>query len=372
MTILFVLENYYPNIGGVETLFKSLAEQLSSTGHKVIILTTQLSKEDPRKEQIENITILRFPFRNRYFFTFLAVFPILKIISQCDLVHTTSYNAALPAFFAAKLRRKKVIITFHEVWGQLWYKLPYMSKFGQRLHYAFEQMLLKFRFDKFIAVSESTAHNLIAGGVDEKRVIVNYNGIDYQDFRRENYIKEANKHPFVFTFFGRLGMSKGINFLLEAACILKKEMPNARLQMIIPTTPIPFYQEIMEYIKTHDLTDFIILKNELSQKDLHQSLINSDCVVIPSYSEGFCFAAVETIALEVPIISSDQQALREVVSGKFIKMKNLTTEALIEAIRQAKKGNWEENEPIKFELKDTVERYISLYEEVLSIKYETS
>ena len=39
MKILFVLENFYPNIGGVETLFKSLTEQLVREGHEVMVIT---------------------------------------------------------------------------------------------------------------------------------------------------------------------------------------------------------------------------------------------------------------------------------------------------------------------------------------------
>jgi len=33
MKILFVLDNYYPYIGGAETLFRKLAEELSKRGN---------------------------------------------------------------------------------------------------------------------------------------------------------------------------------------------------------------------------------------------------------------------------------------------------------------------------------------------------
>jgi len=128
MRILFVLENYYPNVGGVETLFKNLIEQLAEKGHQVKLITTQLNPEDPLEEKIGNIHIYRYPFRNRYIFTFFGVFPIYKLAKDCDLIHTTSYNAGVPAWLGAKLRRKKVVITFHEVWGKLWFDLPFMNK----------------------------------------------------------------------------------------------------------------------------------------------------------------------------------------------------------------------------------------------------
>jgi len=366
MKILFVLENYYPNIGGVETLFKQLVEQLSIEGHQITLVTTQLEKTHPRQEKIDNIEIIRYPFWNRYFFTFLAIFPILQHIRKCDLVHTTSYNAAFPAYIVAKLFRKKIVVTFHEVWGDLWFRLPFMSGIGRRLHYSFEQLLLRFKFDKFIAVSESTGRNLIANGVSKERVIVNYNGIDYQEFtvKKEGRIK-SNEETFTYTFFGRLGASKGLDILLESAVLLKTKLPEAQLKMIIPKTPQHFFEEIIDLIKTKDLEQQILLVHDLSFQDLQSQLLESDCVVIPSYSEGFCYAAVETIALGVPLISSDQMALQEVVSGTFIKMENHSAEALAAAIEKAYKGKWQKTEIKRFELSETVKKYMDIYKEVI-------
>ena len=88
----------------------------------------------------------------------------------------------------------------------------------------------------------------------------------------------------------------------------------------------------------------------------------SHCVVIPSYSEGFCFAAAETIALGTPVISSGKGALKEVVSGKFIEMESFDKQDLFSALEKAYHGAWT-SKPIKhFELKTTVKNYLALYE----------
>lgn len=366
MTILFVLENYFPNIGGVETLFKSLAEQLSRQGHQVIVLTTQLEKKDPRLETKDNITIVRYPFKNRYFFTFFAIFPILKWLSKVDIVHTTSYNAGLPAFFAAKIRRKKVIITFHELWGDLWFRLPYMSGFGAKLHYWFEQFLVKLPFDRFVAVSNSTAANLEQAGVPKDKIVVHYNGIDYDDFKVDSSLAIKDEDHFVYTYFGRLGVSKGLDLLLAAAKTIHKKYPLSKLKLIIPTSPFSFFDDIIHTIKKYELEDHIILKHHLPFETLKAEIAVSDCVVVPSYSEGFCFAAVETMALSVPLISSDQQALREVVGGKHIKMTDLSVDALANAIEKAIRGEWQELPVQRFKLKDTVQKYMNLYKKMVN------
>lgn len=383
MNILFVLENYYPNVGGVETLFKTLLEELADRGHTITLVTTRLTEESPFKEELGNLTIYRYPFANRYIFTFFALFPIMRHAGKADLVHTTSYNAGLPAFFAAKFLGKKCIITFHEVWGKLWFRLPYMSSFSRFLHYSFEQFLLKLPFNRFIGVSESTAEALEQAGVAKKRILVNYNGLnydalnydalDYDDLNstslptRKVFKEESpeKKDIFVYTYCGRLGISKGMDVLFEAAATFAQNHPDSQLKMIIPKTPKPLYKTILEEIKKRKLQYHITFKHELTKSELKAELQESDCVVVPSYSEGFCFVAVECIAMGIPLISSDQTALREVVSGTFLKMKEHTPEALVEALEKAKRGEWEKTPIKRFDLKDTVERYIGIYEDLL-------
>lgn len=371
MKILFVLENYYPNIGGVETLFKNLAEQLVIEDHYVTVVTTLPEQSNaPKREQIGRLTIHRISFLNRYFFTFLGFFSILKYVRHCDIVHTTSYNAGVPAVLAAKLFGKKTIITFHEVWGKLWFDLPYFGKIAHWGHYLFEQFLLKLPFDHFVAVSESTKESLIEAGINAHKITTIYNGINYSEFENiqiDNYsnLSPDSKKSFVYTFFGRLGISKGIDILLDAAVILKKELPNSHLQMIIPKIPAPFFKTIQNEIEKKQLTTYIKLQHHLPFKTLQKELKQSDCVVIPSYSEGFCYAAVECIAMQIPIISSDKKALREVVSGKFIKMKSHDASTLANMVIQAARGEWQQTPIKKFELKETIKNYLKLYQQFI-------
>jgi glycosyltransferase involved in cell wall biosynthesis len=364
--ILFVLENYHPNIGGVETLFKTLAERLAGEGHSITIVTTRLSAADPAEERLGNIRIFRFRFLNRYFFTLLALFPALKHARDCDLVHTTSYNAALPAWAAARLRRRKVVVTFHEVWGKMWFRLPYMSRVGEGLHYLFEQMLLRLPFDRFVAVSGSTAQGLRQGGVAEAAIRTIYNGIEYSHFAKEQPPSAIPHSPFTFTYFGRLGVSKGLDVLLEGARSFRQKHPDSRFKLIIPTTPAGFFRKIRSELAAKGLQDDAVLLHHLPFEVLKRELLTSHCVVIPSLNEGFCFAAAECAALGVPVVSSCRGALREVVSGRFIKMKDLTPPALAEALELAAAGRWQERPLRRFELNDTVENYLRLYRELMA------
>lgn len=363
MKILFVLENYYPNIGGVETLFKTLIERLVQADHECTVITAQLHPDDPQEESIPGLTIVRIPVANRYLFTLQALLPVLRYSRTCDLVQTTSYNAALPAFMVAFWRRKKVVVTFHEAWGKLWFQLPFMGKVSKTAHYLFEQLLLRLPFNRFVAVSKSTAQRLLEEGVPARRVATIYNGIDYEDFKKSEQLQKREE-KFTFTYFGRLGISKGLDLLLNAALKTRDLLPNSRLQLIVPKVPADLLHWLETNIQQNNLGTYIKLRHHLAFDDLKTAIAQSDCVVIPSYSEGFCFAAVETVALGTPIISSGRAALSEVVGGKYVEMEALTVEALVAAMEKAFWGKWEEKPLKRFELEVTVQAYMELYREL--------
>ena len=365
MRILFVLENHFPNIGGVETLFKSLTEALAQKGHQVTVLTNRYSKELSPRETINKVEIIRPSFYNRYAFTLFGVFPVFKLAKDHDLIHTTSYNAGLTAIIGGKLRGKKVIITFHEVWADLWFRLPYFNKIQAAGHFLFEKMLLKLPFQKYIGVSEFTAKKLVANGVAEKKVLRIYNGIDYSEFEDASDMITANEEPFEFLYFGRLGISKGLNLLLEAFLNISQVNSACTLTLILPKDPKGILDRIQSFIARESLGERVRIIHSLPFSELQQRIRKSSAIVIPSYSEGFCFAAVESMALNAPVISSGQGALAEVVSGKHIVMDEMTTEGLVKSMQRALKGQWDETAKKEFHLKDSISEYLSLYQSLL-------
>jgi len=358
MRILFVLEHYYPSIGGVEKLFNSLAESLVKQGFDVQVITLRSEKDTPKEEILNEVKIKRLNLINRFFFTFFSLRPIIKLARNADIIHTTSYNAAFPAYFAAKRTGKKVIITFHEVWGKLWFKLPFVSLFSKCSFYLYEKLILRLKFDKFIAVSNSTEQRLIENGVDKDRITRLYNGIDYSQFSK------TEKQPpdeFTYAFFGRLGISKGLDILIKAAKRFYLENPESRLKLIIPNKPAGIYRKVSKLINSCNLNGHIIKLHNLHPEVLEKELLNSNCVVIPSYSEGFCYAAAEAIAMGIPVISSHQGALKEVVSGKYIQMAEMNEKALYDALIKAKNGVWDESEVKYFKLSENISNHVELY-----------
>lgn len=356
MRILFVLEHYYPNIGGVERLFKNLAENLQAHNYQVTVITTKLNKADLSREKINDVNIIRLPFYNRFLFTFLSLPWIIYYALKSDIIHTTSYNAAFPASIASIITRKKCMITFHEVWDQLWYQLPYYYIGRKTLFFLFEKIILALPFYKYIAVSDSTRNALIKSGVNSSAIIRIYNGISYDALAKFNHVKPINP---VICYYGRLGASKGLDNLLDA---LKDMKQRFQLLLIIPKQPSFIYKKIQQKLIHNHLVEKTILKHNLSDEELFTSVSKASFVVIPSLSEGFCFNAVECAAMNVPVVVSKNTALLETVSGKHIYIQNSLKDAIIKALND----NWEITETKKFPTEDTIHNYMEVYNQIAS------
>ncbi|MEZ5030599.1 MAG: glycosyltransferase family 4 protein [Saprospiraceae bacterium] len=361
MRILFVVEHFYPYIGGAEHLFWVLSRALVEEGHEVRVITTRFRSDLPREESIEGVQIRRIDCGNRFLFSVVSLPTLLKEVRHYDLIQTTSYNAALPAFIASVIGRKPVVITFHEVWGRLWFRLPKTRPWLQLAYYLWEQLLLRLPFDRFIAVSDATESSLQQAGVPDKRTIRIYNGLDYKTLEPFRY---RPPQDFVVTYYGRLGTSKGLDLLLPAMADFLQSHPEAVWKLIIPRVPDQLFQWVMSTIHQMPAASQVQLLHDLDRDVLLEEVSTSTCVVVPSYSEGFCFVAAEAVAMGVPVISSHQTALKEVVGGQMIRMGRMDVHALRESLERAHAGQWESAPVRRFDLKDSIRQYSVLYDQL--------
>ncbi|WP_367389471.1 glycosyltransferase family 4 protein [Lewinella sp. LCG006] len=362
MKILFVLEHYYPYLGGAEKLFQQVAEAFAEDGHQVTIVTTLFKRELPKQEMINGVKIHRLACQSRFLFTFLSMPLVWKHASSTDLLITTTYNAALPSWIIGKLRRKKTILVFHEYWGKLWFSLPYLNLFQQTMFFAYEWLIIHLPFYQYIAVSKSTQQRLIGVGVPRKRISQIYNGIDYNSFRSYPWAPQGD---FTLLYYGRLGISKGLNLLLPAWKAFKELGYTGQLQLVIPKYPQLLYREVCDMIRKLNFSGGDVqLFHELEEHILFTQVSKAHAVIIPSYSEGFCFVAVETMAIGTPIISSGKGSLKEVVNGTFIEIRELTTEGILEALEKSIKGDWLHTPNQLFPLEEARKKYIQLISQI--------
>lgn len=61
MKILYVTTSYYPHLGGVEYVVKSVAERLARMGHDIVVLAGEPNMDKPAEDEINEVHIVRWP-----------------------------------------------------------------------------------------------------------------------------------------------------------------------------------------------------------------------------------------------------------------------------------------------------------------------
>jgi D-inositol-3-phosphate glycosyltransferase len=371
LNILFVLEYYVPHIGGAEVLFGNLCQGLVARGHDVTVLTLRLP-DTPSFEVIDGVKVHRLKVPNkggRYWFTFLAVPKALRLARQADLIHTTTYNGAFPAWLAGRLGRRMCVITVHELLGRQWKDLAGMGALNARLHQLLERLIIALPFRRYIAVSRYTADCLRSSGVNQARTTVIYNGIDSGLFSPDKSDGQPVRQKlklngeFVYMYYGRPGVSKGVEYLVQAVPLIRKSLPGSKLLMILARDPPDRYENIRRMMKDLASEGSIILLSPVPRPELPGYIAAADCVVVPSLSEGFGFAAAEACAMGRPVVASNVASLPEVVSGRYVLVAPRDPQALAEGVVEICRGEGETSQPKVFSWDRCVDEYLAIYEQ---------
>lgn len=384
LNFLFVLENYYPHIGGVEVLFQGLAEGLVKKGHKCKILTRQFGS-NPKYERLNGVEIHRISCMDtRYLFTFFAIPKAIKLAKNADIIYTTTYNGAPPAYIASKLNKKPSVIVVSEFLGKRWNKVKEMNIISRKLHQFLEWLVIKHPFslkrdpfDVYVAVSNHTKNDLLEKAkLSSKKIETIYDFVDYDFFNPIKYDRELKRKElglndnFVYMFFGRPGYTKGLNYLIDAVPELSKRIPHSKFLAIVSNNKSyeKIYRRLRNRINDLDsqnnglnIKDRIKLLDPVPRSSLPSYIKAADCVVVPSITEGFGLQAAEACALDVPVVATGEDtSLREVVSGKCVFVKPEDSLDIAKGVQKVYNKKYEKIPKLYF----TIEKNIKLNEKL--------
>ncbi len=346
MKILYILDNYYPHIGGAELLFQQLAEGMVAEGHTVTVLAPKNFADYADTEVHNGVHIVRQrvpTVGQRYFFTLFAIVRAIQLARRHDVIHTATFNSIPPAWLAGKLTGTKTVLTVYEVWGQKWYSLNGQSRLKATLLRIIERVLLQFRFDQTICISDSTVHDYrqLLPKWPVRRI---YPGVAYAEidqFRLTEAGRQAHRQAqgwsdtdFVVLGFGRPGISKGFDYLVDAVPAVAGALPAARFVFIWPSAPnfISLRDTLVQRLDSFHLPDSISVLDRQSRADLFAYIQAADCVVIPSLAEGFGYAAIEACLLAKSVVATTAGSIPEVVSGHVVLVNPASAAALADGI----------------------------------------
>lgn len=340
LKIVFVCDYYSPHIGGAEEVYKRYCEELAKRGYSVKVITIKHSKDLPNQEVTNGVEIQRInTFRNsRYLFIPFSLRKIFMYVKDADIVHCAFFMSPFSSFPAAKLWKKPLVVTVHEVWGRMWFRFE-KNVLKAIFNYLGERLLTNMPYNAVTCCSIFTFNSLRILGVKEGVITYIPNGVDLDLFRprieEAKLKKELNLDGSkVYMYYGRPGISKGIKVLIKTAALIKKRVNNSKLLLILDKEPIKEYNNIIRLINKLNLWDHIRLLDPVPRKDLPRYIALADLVAVPSLSEGFGFTAVEAEAMKKPVVATYAGSLPEVVSnrGSGLLVKPNSVNELYEAI----------------------------------------
>ncbi|QQG40228.1 MAG: glycosyltransferase family 4 protein [Candidatus Aenigmatarchaeota archaeon] len=309
MKITYVLEYFPPHIGGVETLFDNLTRGVARY-HDVDVFTMAVPGA-PAIERTGRRTVRRVHARSRH--AFITKFPAAaKLVRNADIIHTTTFVAAGTAWWANLLVKKPLVLTFHESWGRRFFEVQPPHK--AVVNYVLESLIRKlYRNSAIVTPSEYSRNTLIGHGIPGRNIRVISHGIDHGIFNTS--VQPLARFDFpTYLFFGRAGISKGLEYLLDAVPFVVKAVPNAKLLLMVSRDRD--YRRVAGKIRALVSAGMAIeLEPRTSAQEVASAIRSADVVCVPSISEGFGFSAVEAQACGVPVVASDAGSLPEVVEG---------------------------------------------------------
>lgn len=140
---------------------------------------------------------------------------------------------------------------------------------------------------------------------DEKLSTV-YNGIDAEFWDASKTDAELTSRiraelglekAFSTLYFGRPGVSKGLEYFLEAIPLVCQKISNFKAVCIVSGDDRERVALMKRKIAELGVADRVVWKGAVPYGELREYLMAADSVVVPSIVEGFGFSAAEACSL---------------------------------------------------------------------------
>lgn len=208
--------------------------------------------------------------------------------------------------------------------------LRYLKKHGPLFHH---------RADHIIAVSETTKADIQDQyGIDSAKITVAYNAArqEFTPLGESKKVELRNDltdgYPYVL-YVGSIHPRKNVEGLVRAFGIMMERMPSDH-RLILFGRWVSGHVESKRMIAESAVGDRIVLCSD--EDGFVEEIVGAaDCLVYPSFYEGFGIPIVEAMACGVPVVTSGTGAMKEVGGAAAIFINPEDDENMAEGMHEA-------------------------------------
>lgn len=296
MKILHVITSL--RTGGAEKLMVDLLPRLRDKGNEVELLLFD-GTHTPFYDELNKygIKIHHFGIGGNVYNP-LNIFRLIKYIKRFDIVHTHNTACQYYVPLAKILSRAKcqLFTTEHNTFNRR--RNLFGWKYLDRFIYG--------RYKSIISISDKATKNLKNFIGEKHNIITVENGVDISRFTNLSSL-DFSKEEIIITMIAGFRPQKDQDTLIRAMSLLPNEF---KLWLVGDGERRHILEELTTSLNLSDRVKFWGIRS-----DIPQILEKSHIVVLSSHWEGFGLAAVEAMAATRPLIASNVDGLREVVSG---------------------------------------------------------
>ena len=289
-----------PHFGGVGSYIHTLSKELIKRGHEVFVIT--YSHKDIK--DINSIHVIGARMINISGFKELSfmisskkVLEKLVLKENIDIIHGNSLMGAGSA--AVKIGKK--------------YNIPtYVTAHGVDITLLYDNLLVKYminqvldKADNVLAVSNSLMNKIINTNVKniQNKTFIHQNAVDVNKFKEISNKLQKNKPSVIF--IGHLEKRKNVELILNA-----KKLSSMDYELIFVGDGKEA-NKLKYRVKKENIEDVKFLGY---RKNVENILSKADVLVLPSIEEGFGIVLIEALACGLPVIGSNVDGIKEVIT----------------------------------------------------------
>jgi glycosyltransferase involved in cell wall biosynthesis len=282
MNLLFIAPSYYPYVGGVEYVVKSVAERLVKKGHDVAALCGEPSINSPREECVNGVHVFRWPVWSPG-----DAYHIPKMIGRlkdwllntakrCDVIHLHSIHSVLTVYSLDVLKNCKVykVLTphyhgtghtvFRRILWQIWRRYVKRALDYVYLVHAVSDLESKLMFKDFKVESVIIGH-----GVEEWLSEINWSPSNYVMYsgRIEKY-KNVHRLASIVKILNDMGFNLELKIFGNGSYTTRLMRYLKRLKIKYEFKPPQPYNEYITHLSRASLFGL------LSQKEAYGLTVN--------------------------------------------------------------------------------------------------
>lgn len=348
----------------LENLIKNLEKIDQKNQYFIFLYKNNFSEYQPLNNNFKKVLInIRW-----YSLSEQIILPYLIKKYKIDLMHYPNFNAAI-------FGTKKYLVTIHDL-TLLYYPdrrastlSPFLYKIKYFLFKKLQKQVLK-KTSYVITPSHYVKKDLLKNYLlnSEKIKVINEGVNQFKSSQNSIILKKYNiTKPFLL-YVGAAYPHKNLERMIKAFTKLNQ---NKQYQLIIVGLMDYFMKRLKNWVKNNNFSsEDIIFTDFLSDQELTALYQSAKIFVLPSLSEGFGLPGLEAQINYLPIASSNQTCLKEILGKGALYFNPFDVEDITEKIKelinnmtlQIKIKKIGENNVKKYNWLKTAQETLSLYQ----------